>query len=501
MNPDDINKQINTFNQELGKFNKKQGSNLSGLSNVTIGADTLKTPQQPMKLAEPRPETAYAGLQGAIEANAPVVDQFTQNLQTDKETTEKTKTQALSDLIKNMLGTKGQTALTAESYAKTVDPVEKELKDINQKIREEQLSERRQIEKIQDNSQGLFGGAVQDEVNRIERESLRKQADLSVIQQGIQGRFDSAKAIADRAVQAQLEQQKIANEVYKINYEENKDAFTTAEKRLFETQYADRERKFKQEEARLQEISDLSIKALESGAPTAIVSAMRASKTPEEAIRIGGQYVGSLDRQIKQAQLAKLREESQPGQAGYLEEAEIKKIDASPQGKKIKSLGDLKDKMLSYSELVKKYGTETPLGGQKAILDAALSDLKIAYKTAAELGAIQAPDVPLIEGAIKPATFGGIAAPLQRIGAVITRGGKSGILGGIEQSISIIDKQAEKNISELYARDPRYSSSWYVQEIVQPFSDIQLSDEEIDEMAGQLTPEQEKELKDLGLLQ
>lgn len=359
MNPEDINKQIQNINQSVNSLNKEKSANLSGLSNIAISADTLKTPQQPMKLAQPRPETAYAGLQGVIESNAPVVDQFTQNLQADKQGTEKTKTQALSDLVKNMLGTKGQTSLTAESYAKTVDPVEKELNDINQKIREEQQSLRRITEAVQTES-GLTKGQVNQRVSEIQRQSLRKQADLSVIQQGIQGRFDSAKAIADRAVQAQLEQQKIANEVYRLNYEENKEAFTTAEKRLFETQLSDRERKLNQEEKRLQEISDLSLQALQDGAPSAIVSAMRGAKTPEEAIKIGGSYVGALDRQLKQEQIATAR----ASRARMAIEADTKAIKESKdatliqEAKSEKALGMLE----SLKALKKSSGLDTAVG-------------------------------------------------------------------------------------------------------------------------------------------
>jgi len=294
---------LNKGNQLISQFNAQQPIDSSKLQNA-----------KPMTVTSPRPSTEPAGLQGAIDtATSLPVDAFVKDLQTKTQTAEEQKNSSLKERITGMLGLKGETALQDQAYSKTVDPVEAELKDINQQLLTEKESTRRRVEELQKNPQGLFGGALNDEVNRLNRESLSKQADLSVIQLGIQGRYDSAKAIADRAVQMKIEQQKIENDALKLAYDENKEAFTTAEKRLFETQQNDRERALDQEERNLKEISDLSIQALQDGAPSSVVSAMRGAKTPEEAIRLGGSYVGALDRQLKNAQLAKAYQDLQAG--------------------------------------------------------------------------------------------------------------------------------------------------------------------------------------------
>lgn len=202
------------------------------------------------------------------------------------------------------------------------------------------------------------------------------------------------------------------------------------------------------------------------------------------------------------ANTAKIRAESNPqAYDGFLDDKEVARIDSSPQGKKVKALGDLKQKVNNYKALVQKYGTETPLGGQKSTLDASYADLKIAYKEAANLGALTGPDVELLEQAIKPATSGGFFAPVKRFAKNIFGGGKGSIIQGLDETLNIVNQNATNNLNQLYARNPKYSSSWYVQELANPFNDVmQLDDAQIQEMMSDLSPEQQQELQTMGLL-
>lgn len=151
---------------------------------------------------------------------------------------------------------------------------------------------------------------------------------------------------------------------------------------------------------------------------------------------------------------------------GVLTDAQIKAIDTSPQGKKVTTLGDLKQKLSAYQQLVDQYGTSS-FGTQKSILENAYNELKIAYKTAADLGAIQAPDVPVIEGALKNATF---ANPLTQGWAKLTGGGVGSIKAGLNQAMTTLDNSAASNISQLYARNPEYRNSEYVASLVDPLA-------------------------------
>lgn len=182
---------------------------------------------------------------------------------------------------------------------------------------------------------------------------------------------------------------------------------------------------------------------------------------------------------------------------GFLDETDVKKIDVSPQGKSVKALGTLKQKIQTYRDLVDKYGTSS-FGKQKAQLESAYADLKIAYKEAANLGALTGPDVSILEEAIKPATNAWFGTQAWRN---ITGNGKGTILSSLDTALNSVNKNAVNNIQQLYARDPRYASSFYVQEITNPFKDeITLSDDQIKEMTSNLSPEQLQQLKDDGLI-
>lgn len=205
--------------------------------------------------------------------------------------------------IQNFMNeTQGKTTLTAGEYAGTVDPARKELNSINAQINDESLAGRRRIEAILQ-TPGVTKQGAADMVNEIQRTNASKLADLSVVQMARQGQYDSAKEIADRAVQVKVEDQKNKLSALMFTYTENKELFTKTEQRDFETAQADRTRKLNNEEENLQRVSDLSLQALQSGAPTSVVTKMRNAKTESEAITIGGQYVGLLDRQVKIANI------------------------------------------------------------------------------------------------------------------------------------------------------------------------------------------------------
>lgn len=215
------------------------------VKNIDLGISTTALKDAaPMQVKQPNPATGAAGALGYIGASN---DAFTANLQEQSKQRETQSQNSFDAYLEAVKGSEGEIALTDKAYSQSVDPLEAELKDINQQITAEQVSLQRQLEALDKNPGGLFGGALIDEKQRIERDSLRKQADLSVIQMAKQGRFDSAKQIADRAVAAQLEGKRNELQALQLNYERNSDLFDKSEQRTFETMLADRERTFEME--------------------------------------------------------------------------------------------------------------------------------------------------------------------------------------------------------------------------------------------------------------
>lgn len=218
-------------------------------------APDIDIPQTPI-------ETETTGLLGQIGAQTDAFQKRQDKLAEETKSLRESRNDSLESLLSTIGSAEGEVARTAKEYSKEggVDQTQAELSDINQQILEEQERLRRQEEAIEDNAKGLESTGVQGELNRVRRESLRTQADLSVIQLAKQGKYDSAKAIADRAVAAQLEGQKQELETREFIYNQIKEELTTKEQRLFETQQAERTRLLDNEEYRLRAEYDQKIK-------------------------------------------------------------------------------------------------------------------------------------------------------------------------------------------------------------------------------------------------
>jgi hypothetical protein len=100
-------------------------------------------------------------------------------------------------------------------------------------------------------------------------------------------------------------------------------------------------------------------------------------------------------------------------------------VNTSEQAKKIRNIGSLNKKLAGLEELVQKTGAELT-GKEKAALDSAFKDAEVAWKEAANLGALQGPDIEMIRGAL-----GESPTSLRGIGRYGISGGKEGLLSKI----------------------------------------------------------------------
>lgn len=303
INPGDdasVQQQIQSIDASQNQASAKQSAPVTPTSNATINSNNMAPTTPITPVAAPTP-TMAAGLQGSIEEQA---RSYTDSVVKADEVAmaEKNKTTSFNSLIEKARGTSGKTALTDKAYTDTVDPAKKELDQINADIRAEQASLRRQVERIEKAGGGLVSGQ-NVEIDRLTRESIAKQADLSIIQMAKQNNYATAKEIADRKVSAQLEADKQELEVLQLTYNEYKDLFTKQEQRQFETNQAERNRLLKKEETELKAVNDIALDAQQNGAPTDLVKQALRAKTQEEAIGLVGSYVGKLDRDKARAQM------------------------------------------------------------------------------------------------------------------------------------------------------------------------------------------------------
>lgn len=260
----------------------------SGVQNLSAIKTQDLIPEREIIPQPTQPAVEAAGLDGAMQQQQ---DTFAQSVERDADEKESQFKGISEKMLQEILGFEGETTLTAKEESKKggVDDIQKELDDINQQINVERTSLLRQREAVEKEA-GLTGGQKNARISEINRVSLRKQADLSIIQQGIQGRFDSAKAIADRAVAVQMEQQKTRLAAIEFVYNDYKDLFTRAEQREFDLKLSDRNRAIEKEENDLQNKYNLALQLQRDGAPSSVVDRILKSSSFDEAIIAASSY-------------------------------------------------------------------------------------------------------------------------------------------------------------------------------------------------------------------
>lgn len=202
--------------------------------------DITKTGTTPASVPTPTPNTATAGAQTYI-------DEFTKNL---AQTTADAKTAydtSKEDFLTAYLKAPTASELKDTAYKASVDPIKKEVDAQTAALAAEQRSNTNRLRAIDKNPTGMLASGLQGEKDRVNNESLQRQADIAVVLAAKNGQYQTAADIADRAVTAQLEQQTKYTNALQMVYQDNKELFTTAEQRQFESAQADRQSKLDEE--------------------------------------------------------------------------------------------------------------------------------------------------------------------------------------------------------------------------------------------------------------
>lgn len=270
--------------------------------DTTMSADEIGT-VQPFNLPQVAQQTGSDSLIGSIEAQA---NAYADSIIPQDTTSAQNVAEVQKTLLDKILGREGKASKTAEAYTSEVDPAKKEVDAINAEIEQKTLAYRRQIEEREKNLEGSFGGAVTQDVNDIKRKASSELADLSVIQNAKLNKYSTAKEIADRKVDAELEQEKNEIEGLKAWYDIYGKEFDKQEDRRFNLMINERDRLIKEEEVNKKSVNDIVLTALSNGMPSSLAQqAMKATST-EQAIGLVGSYM----QDPKQAlELIKLKNE------------------------------------------------------------------------------------------------------------------------------------------------------------------------------------------------
>jgi hypothetical protein len=276
--------------------------------NAPITSATM-APSTPVTLPTQIQPTAAAGMAGAIESSnkSVLTEQQKQDaLVAEQSKIAETSQGSMDKALERMMGINTEASQAASTIDRTAeDAARQRSDDLVSQMEANSLAARRRVEELQKNNpQGLFGGALQDEVNRINRDNEIQNADLAVQQLAALRSYERLNAIADRQLELKLEPLRLEAKNMELFYNANKDRFNKSDDRVFAAAKEKAEQEYKKAEAVETALTNAKVtllrSAAEQGAPSSIQNAIQNAKTPEQAILAAGQYGGDmLARKIK----------------------------------------------------------------------------------------------------------------------------------------------------------------------------------------------------------
>lgn len=317
------------FNAEvqksLARSRAKESSTIT--ADNTITSDNI-SPVNNVTLPN-KPTPNYGGIQTDINASLQTASQQRQQaFDTKAQEADKVRQQNIKDILGTIEQIGQSSTLTDKAYTEGgVDTLKIQYDDYTNQLEQEQHALTRKLQEIDKNTQGLFGGAVQQAKNDANRESLAKQADLAILQNSTLRKYDTARSIADRKVELQLEPLKTRLDALKFIYTTNKDTFDTADKRAYENKIKDEERQYNELKDEKDKINEYILNALQGGASATLIQKAQSISNQggkaQDVLSVLGSYSMSpekrLDLSIKNLQYKKLKDEiSSNNDAGEL---------------------------------------------------------------------------------------------------------------------------------------------------------------------------------------
>lgn len=415
------------------------------------------TPAPAVALPTPTTPTATAPVQSSVNASNTTTTKASEAATAAQANATPTQSDNLSNFMKEQLGIQTEMTDAKASIDRAEQQKQQAIAD-EYTIQSEQEAQTAKlaIEALQKNNpQGLFGGALQDEVNRINRDSLSQQANLAILQNAALRRYDRAKSIADEQLAMKLEPLKMKLDNLKFFYGENKELFNKADDRAYNELIKTKDREYKKIEDTETQLNEIKKNVAQyAGADAAnIINQLSKidSKSPDavsKAIALAGKYQSDpLDRAIKSAQLSKLNADisktrSEIAGVGIqtnsglrkLDDTEYSKFTSNPNYEALSNGAKYTSALTGFKDAVKKYGTADISATGQGTLNAAYSNLVASTKDYYKLGTLDA-------GVEKLVSLG-VPAP----GKFRTRDKK------VLSSLDVLKGEADKNISNARSR-------------------------------------------------
>lgn len=217
-----------------------------GISNgnpVITSQNTAPVPD--LKLPKTATDTTIPSMQGIIDANKATTQTDVAGLLTEAGKQRDISGKAINTTMQDIFQTTADIGNVENGIDRTVEnKALQEATNYTNQIEAEQNATRRAVESLQKNNpQGLFGGALQDEVNRLNRDSLSKQADLAILFNASNRNYNTAVQISEKAVKMKLQPLQTKLDNLKFFYAENKELFNKNDDRIYATKIKEMDRK------------------------------------------------------------------------------------------------------------------------------------------------------------------------------------------------------------------------------------------------------------------
>jgi hypothetical protein len=297
-----------------------QGNKDFSVAPSAITADSLQN-AKPVSLPQTPISTSAQGLSAISTAvgdqtraaNDLARETEQKRIEAEAKTTEsKSKYQQVIDQITGVFGSRDK----LETDAKIGEKSQK-ITDVTNQIEALDRAEVNEIRGLE--GQAITEGQRSQILSEIQRKYSFQKADLALIQSAANRDLATAQNIVERKIQLQLEPLKFQLDFVKDFYNENKADLTKEEDKAFGLKAKELEREYDIQKTLQETIGKLQISAASQGADPSVVQAIGRAKNIGEASAAAGQFAGDIvERQIKQAQLAKLNAEAQKTRAEAL---------------------------------------------------------------------------------------------------------------------------------------------------------------------------------------
>lgn len=270
----------------------------------TINATDLSATQGGTLETPPAlPNTASSGLAAMA---ASVGDEYKTNRQSEIDALTKstdTSVQAQGKLITD-IGNEGNNRIDLEQSSGAND-YKKELDTIQSQAEKRNLYYTRRIEDLQANNPGgTFGGALQDEVDKLTHENAREQADYAISISVKQRQYDTAESIVKAKVDAETEAEKSQLQAEQLFYTTNESKLSDKQKEVAQERITESEHAYQDAKSLRTDVNNVLLEAAKNGAPPSMLTKIGNSQTAAQAISTAGSYIGLLDREKANQDLA-----------------------------------------------------------------------------------------------------------------------------------------------------------------------------------------------------